>query len=158
MIDFKIKVMIKNSLIIFLLFFSFSTFSQDKKNEVGLIKTTIENYYNGYMNRDFLLLEKAFDPQNGTMKVPILKDEKIIGFQNHFFKDLIQKWSSREKLSDDVLKNCAFTILNIDIVEQKMASAKINMKLDTITYIDILSLQKIAGDWKITNKIFVIEE
>lgn len=158
MIDFKIKVIIKNSLIIFLLFFSFSTFSQDKKNEVGLIKTTIENYYNGYMNRDFLLLEKAFDPQNGTMKVPILKDEKIIGFQNHFFKDLIQKWSSREKLSDDVLKNCALTILNIDIVEQKMASAKINMKLDTITYIDILSLQKIAGDWKITNKIFVIEE
>jgi hypothetical protein len=158
MIDFKIKVMIKNSLIIFLLFFSFSTFSQDKKNEVGLIKTTIENYYNGYMNRDFLLLEKAFDPQNGTMKVPILKDEKIIGFQNHFFKDLIQKWSSREKLSDDVLKKCALTILNIDIVEQKMASAKINMKVDTITYIDILSLQKIAGDWKITNKIFVIEE
>ena len=158
MIDFKIKVMIKNSLIIFLLFFSFSTFSQDKKNEVGLIKTTIENYYNGYMNRDFLLLEKAFDPQNGTMKVPILKDEKIIGFQNHFFKDLIQKWSSREKLSDDVLKNCALTILNIDIVEQKMASAKINMKLDTITYIDILSLQKIAGDWKITNKTFVIKE
>ena len=158
MIDFKIKVIIKNSLIIFLLFFSFSTFSQDKKNEVGLIKTTIENYYNGYMNRDFLLLEKAFDPQNGTMKVPILKDEKIIGFQNHFFKDLIQKWSSREKLSDDVLKNCALTILNIDIVEQKMASAKINMKLDTITYIDILSLQKIAGDWKITNKTFVIKE
>lgn len=158
MIDFKIKVIIKNSLIIFLLFFSFSTFSQDKKNEVGLIKTTIENYYNGYMNRDFLLLEKAFDPQNGTMKVPILKDEKIIGFQNHFFKDLIQKWSSREKLSDDVLKKCALTILNIDIVEQKMASAKINMKVDTITYIDILSLQKIAGDWKITNKTFVIKE
>ena len=78
--------------------------------------------------------------------------------KNHFFKDLIQKWSSREKLSDDVLKNCALTILNIDIVEQKMASAKINMKLDTITYIDILSLQKIAGDWKITNKTFVIKE
>lgn len=158
MIDFKIKVMIKNSLIIFLLFFSFSTFSQDKKNEVDLIKTTIENYYNGYINSDFLLLEKALDPQNGTMKVPILKDEKIIGFQNHFFKDLIQKWSSREKLSEDVLKKCVLTILNIDIVEQKMASAKINMKVDTTTYIDILSLQKIAGDWKITNKTFVIKE
>lgn len=158
MIDFKIKVMIKNSLIIFLLFFSFSTFIQDKKNEVDLIKTTIENYYNGYINSDFLLLEKALDPQNGTMKVPILKDEKIIGFQNHFFKDLIQKWSSREKLSEDVLKKCVLTILNIDIVEQKMASAKINMKVDTTTYIDILSLQKIAGDWKITNKTFVIKE
>jgi hypothetical protein len=158
MIDFKIKVMIKNSLLIFLLFFSFSTFSQDKKNEVDLIKTSIENYYNGYINSDFLLLEKALDPQNGTMKVPILKDEKIIGFQNHFFKDLIQKWSSREKLSEDVLKKCVLTILNIDIVEQKMASAKINMKVDTTTYIDILSLQKIASDWKITNKTFVIKE
>jgi len=56
MIDFKIKVMIKNSLMIFLLFFSFSTFSQYKKNEVDLIKTTIENYFKGYINRDFLLL------------------------------------------------------------------------------------------------------
>lgn len=150
--------MIKNSIIIFLLFFSFLTFSQDKKSEVDLIKTTIENYYYGYIHRDFLLLEKAFDHQNGTMKVPVLKDEKIIGFQNHFFKDLIQKWSSRGKLSDDILKNCSLTILNIDIVEQKMASAKINMKVDTITYIDILSLQKIAGDWKITNKTFVVKE
>ena len=105
-----------------------------------------------------MLLEKAFDHQNGTMKVPILKDEKIIGFQNHFFKDLIQKWSSREKLSDDVLKKCALTILNLDIVEQKIASAKINMKVDKTMYIYILSLQKIAGDWKITNKTFVIKE
>lgn len=150
--------MIKNSLIIFLLFFSFSTFSQDKKNEVDLIKTTIENYYNGYINRDFLLLEKAFDHQNGTMKVPILNDEKIIGFQNHFFKDLIQKWSTREKLSEDILKKCALNILTIDVVDQQMASAKISMKVDTITYIDILSLQKIGEDWKIINKIFVLKK
>lgn len=150
--------MIKNFLFLFVLSFPFVTFSQDKKSEIDLIKITIENYYNGYINRDFLLLEKAFDIENGTMKVPVLKDEKIIGFENHFFKNLIQKWRSREKLSEDILKKCALNILTIDVVDQQMASTKISMKVDTITYIDILSLQKIGDDWKIINKIFVLKK
>lgn len=150
--------MIKNFLFLFVLSFSLVTFSQDKKSEIDLIKITIENYYYGYINRDFLLLEKAFDIENGTMKVPVLKDEKIIGFENHFFKNLIQKWGSRDKLSEDILKKCVLNILTIDVVDQQMASAKISMKVDTITYIDILSLQKIGDDWKIINKIFVLKK
>lgn len=150
--------MLKKFLFFSLLFYSFSILSQDKDDTLQAVQNSIKNYYNGYIYRNQSLLEKAFDTENGTMKVPILKDEKIIGFQNHFFKDLIQKWSSREKLSNDVLKKCALTIFNLDIVEQKMAIAKINMKVDAITYIDILSLQKIAGDWKITNKTFVVKE
>ncbi|MDP5092260.1 MAG: nuclear transport factor 2 family protein [Polaribacter sp.] len=133
-------------------------FSQTKDDTLQAVKNTIENYYNGYIFRNYTLLEKAFDTENGTMKVPVLKDEKVIGFENHFFKDLIQKWGNREQLSEDIIKNCALTILNIDIVDQKIASAKISMKVDTITYIDILSLQKINQNWKITNKIFVIEQ
>ena len=149
--------MFKKSLLICFFLASFSMFSQTKDDTLQAVKNTIENYYNGYIFRNYTLLEKAFDTENGTMKVPVLKDEKVIGFENHFFKDLIQKWGNREQLSEYIIKNCALTNLNIDIVDQKIASAKISMKVDTITYIDFLSLQKISDNWKITNKIFVIE-
>ncbi len=132
--------------------------SQEKDKDLQNIITAIENYYNGYILRDYSLLEKAFDTENGTMKVPILKEEKIIGFQNQFFKDLIKKWGLREKLSEEIVKKCKLTILNIDTVNEQMASTKISMKVDSITYIDILSIQKIDGNWKITNKIFIVEK
>jgi hypothetical protein len=131
--------------------------SQEKDDDLQNIITIIENYYNGYIYRNYSLLEKAFDTENGTMKVPILKDEKIIGYQNNFFKDLIQKWASREKLTEEIIKKCKLTILNIDTVNAQMASAKISMKLESITYVDILSIQKIDGNWKITNKIYVVK-
>jgi hypothetical protein len=132
--------------------------SQEKDDDLQNIITTIENYYNGYILRDYSLLEKAFDTENGAMKVPILKDEKIISYQNNFFKDLIQKWSSRDKLTEEILKKCKLTILNIDTVNAQMASSKISMKVDSTAYIDILSIQKINGMWKITNKIFIVEK
>lgn len=150
--------MFKKPLLICFCLASFSMFSQTKDDTLQAVKNTIENYYNGYIFRNYTLLEKAFDTENGTMKVPVLKDDKIIGFENHFFKELIRKWGNREQLSKETLKNCALAILNIDIVDQKIASAKISMKVDTVTYIDILSLQKINQNWKITNKIFVIEQ
>ncbi|WP_445747518.1 nuclear transport factor 2 family protein [Polaribacter sp.] len=152
------KILLRKILICCSLLASFSLISQEKDDDLQNIITTIENYYNGYILRDYSLLEKAFDTENGIMKVPILKDEKIIGYQNNFFKYLIQKWSSREKLSEEILKKCKLTILNIDAVNAQIASAKISMKVDNITYIDILSIQKIEGIWKITNKIFVIDQ
>lgn len=151
------KILLRKIFICCFLFASFSLISQEKDDDLQNIITTIENYYNGYILRDYSLLEKAFDTENGTMKVPILKDEKIIGYQNNFFKHLIQKWSSREKLTEEILKKCKLIILNIDTVNAQMASAKISMKLEKITYIDILSIQKIEEKWKITNKIFVVE-
>lgn len=63
-----------------------------------------------------------------------------------------------KKLSSDILQNCALTILNIDLVDEQIASAKLLMKVDTISYIDILSLQKIGNTWKITNKIYVVRQ
>lgn len=150
--------MFKKPLLICFFLASFSMLSQTKEDTLQAVKTTIENYYNGYIFRNYTLLEKAFDTENGTMKVPVLTDDKIIGFENHFFKELIRKWVNRKQLSKETLKNCALAILNIDIVDHKIASAKISMKVDTVTYIDILSLQKIGDDWKITNKIFVVEQ
>jgi hypothetical protein len=144
-------------LTIFLLCFSFHNFSQAKTTTIDAIQQTIQNYYDGYIERDISKLNLAFDTQNGTMKIPVLENEQTIGFKNTYFKDLMPIWGNRAKLSEEILQNCALKILTIDVVNAKIASAKISMKVDTVTYIDILSLQKINNSWKITNKIYVTE-
>ncbi|MEN8789461.1 MAG: nuclear transport factor 2 family protein [Flavobacteriaceae bacterium] len=138
--------------------FSISISAQEKSEDIALITTTLENYYDGYIHRDSDLLNKAFDMENGAMKVPATNEQGIETFENSYFKDLIPKWASREKLPESVLSESKLSILGVDVVNSKIASAKISMKVGETTYIDILSLQKINMDWKITNKIFIVEE
>lgn len=147
----------KKTLLIGMLIFTIISHGQNKQTSINAITKTVQNYYDGYIERDINKLNAAFDILNGTMKIPILENEKIIGFKNHYFKDLMPKWGNRIKLSKEVLQNCALEILNIDVVDNTIASVKMSMKVDTITYIDILSLQKIKNSWKITNKIFTIK-
>lgn len=144
--------------VILMMVTTLSLVGQNKKSTQQQIETTIQNYYDGYIDRDIDKLNNAFDTENGTMKVPILKDEKVIGYKNRYFKEVVPKWGNRKKLPKETLKNCALTILNVDIVDDIIASAKISMKVDQITYIDILSLEKINGSWKITNKIYAVRK
>lgn len=149
----------KSKLVLFfLIFFSLSAICQDKKTTIENIQNTLQNYFDGYIERDVTKLNKAFDIENGTMKIPVKKEGKTIGYKNAYFKDLMPIWGSRKKLSKEILKNCILEILNIDVVDQKIASAKISMKVDTITYIDIVALQKINNNWKITNKIYLVRK
>ena len=132
--------------------------AQETVSEKDKVIKTLNNYFEGYIERDSLKLYEAFDTVNGTMKVPLMKDDEIVGYENKYFKDLMPKWSNREKLSAEDLKNCKLDILNIDIESNQMASAKISMKVVDVTYIDIVSLQLINGIWKITNKIYIVEK
>lgn len=143
---------------IFLLCLILNSFGQENATTIDEIQKTIQNYYDGYIDRDLSKLNLAFDTENGTMKVPILENDKIVGYENHYFKNLMPKWGNRDKLSEKILQNCALQILNIDVVDEQIASAKMSMKVDALTYIDILSLQKIKGIWKITNKIYVSQK
>jgi hypothetical protein len=138
--------------------FSLSISAQEKNKDIVLITTTLENYFDGYIHRDIDLLHKAFDTENGAMKVPATDNQGREVVENSYFKDLIPKWASREKLPESVLSESELSILGVDVVNSKIASAKISMKVGETTYIDILSLQKINMDWKITNKIFIVLE
>ncbi len=149
---------IKNIPMSFFLMFTIATIAQEKNNEIALITETIENYFNGYMQSDEEMLMQAFDTENGAMKVLSSKDEGNAKAENIPFKDLVQRWSSREKFSQEILKNSSLEIIEIDEVDGKIASARIRMKVGDTIYIDILSLQKFNEMWKITNKIFLVVE
>ena len=141
-----------------ILVFSVSLSAQDKYDEEEMITKTIENYFNGYMQSDEEMLLKAFDTENGAMKVISNADEENEKAENIPFKDLVQRWSSREKFSPEILENSSLEILEIDEVDGKIASARIKMKVGETIYIDILSLHNMNDQWKITNKIFVVTE
>ncbi|WP_415191243.1 nuclear transport factor 2 family protein [Psychroserpens sp.] len=147
----------KTLLIILSITLSLSAFAQSKTDDISLIIETVTNYYDGYIERDIAQLYKAFDTENGTMKIPLDTNDSTKGFKNVFFKDVVPKWGNREKLSNTELENCALHILNIDIEAGQIASAKMSMKVGDVTYIDILSLNLINGDWKITNKIYHVK-
>lgn len=142
----------KTILFILTLVIATPTLAQNKTDDLTSITQTIQNYYDGYIERDIDKLNKAFDTDNGTMKVPTDN-----GFKNVFFKDLVPKWGNRAKLSLSELQDCALQILNIDIEYGNIASAKMSMKVGDVTYIDILSLHIINGEWKITNKIYHVK-
>lgn len=129
-----------------------------QQGDIDGITAAVQNYFDGYVDRDIAKLNKAFDIANGTMKVPVKRDGHTIGYQNRYFKELMPIWGNREKLDPEVRKKCRLEILNMDVVDSRIATARISMKVDQMEYIDMLSLQKIEGQWKITNKIYVARE
>ena len=149
--------MIKTTLIPFALIFFMSLSAQNQNNETEMITETIENYYYGYIYGDSDKLYQAFDTENGAMKIISSEGENEVA-ENIQFSELVQRWSSREKFSQEVLDNSSLEILEIDEGDGIIASARIRMKVDETVYIDILSLQKLNKEWKITNKIFLVAE
>lgn len=129
--------------------------AQQEQASSDLVITTVENYFYGYIERDEAKLNKAFDIENGTMKIPVKAIAGITGYNNGYFKDIIPKWGNRDELSQAELADCHLTILTLAIESDQMATVKMKMEVGDKTYIDILSLQKINTNWKITNKMFI---
>ena len=154
----KLMNMLEKIITAILILICLPTMAQDMNSDVESISNTIQNYFNGYIQRDSVQLYKAFDSENGVMKVPSMNSDGTEQVDNVYFKELLPKWSNRDKLPQSVLDDSELKILNIDVSESEIGSAKILMKVGDDTYIDILSLQKINEEWKITNKIYLVLE
>ena len=148
----------KKLILILMILFTQLGYAQDSKEDIDGVKSAIQNYYDGYIYRDITKLNMAFDTIHGTMKVPLEENGKVIGFRNRYFKEVVPKWGNRKQMQQEILNNCALKILSIDLTDEQIASAKIEMKVDTIAYVDVLSLHNIKGHWKITNKMYVVRK
>lgn len=129
--------------------------AQSGQDDLLLVKTTVENYFYGYVDRNIVQLNAAFDTTNGTMKIPYQSEEGKEGFKNGSFSEIVKKWGSRKPLSAEDRKACTLEIQDIDVVDGKLATARLKMKVVDKVYLDILSLQKMNGQWKITNKMYI---
>lgn len=118
------------------------------------VEQRVQDYYYGFIERDEARLVQAFDIANGTVKLPY-SNESGAGFENGLFANIVPSWASKKPLSQLEQDQCELEILGIDIVRGSLASVRIRMKVVDEEFIDLLSLQKIKGRWKITNKSFV---
>ena len=113
------------------------------------IRDVVELYFKGAATSEAHYFEKAFDVANAHMKY-VSKDQsgkevmRIVPIT-----DAIKGWTSRPP------EKSWGKIISIDTVDDKMAVAKVEMLYRGTIYVDLLSLYKINGEWKIVNKVFV---
>ena len=125
------------------------TLADGANNNDKEIRDVIELYFKGAATSEAHYFEKAFDVPNAHMKY-VWKDEsgkesvKIVPIA-----DAIKGWTSRPP------EKSWGKILSVDLVDDKMAVAKIEMLYRGTIYVDLLSLYKIGEEWKIVNKVFV---
>ncbi len=110
------------------------------------IEELIASYFEGIFNGDVEKLEKCFHENTylyGDIKgVDYLKSKSayIEGVQNR---------QSPKSLGEEF----RMSIIGLDVLG-KVAMAKLHVPFSGYNYYDYLSFSKIAGEWKIVNKVF----
>ncbi len=112
------------------------------------VHAVIDSYFEGARTATSAPFEKAWELENGRI-VFVRRKDGIDGVISVPIRDAIKSWTS--KPADESWGK----VLSIDIVDGRMAAAKVEMLYRGHIYIDLLSLYKINGDWKIVNKTFV---
>ncbi len=125
----------------FILFACGNTFAQ--YGEIEAVKVSLENYLQGHIKGDSKQLGKALHTEG---KLMYLRDGKYTTVD---FPDYL----SRMKLRDT--KDEAERIPYIDSIEVTgdVAIGKLGLDYPGIVFTDYMTLLKINGEWKITNKI-----
>lgn len=108
-----------------------------------------------------LYIDSMENSDPDKVKIAFHANAKVVGYLHGDFMELsteefsgfvaAQKPSPKEKN-----ENIIFDILSCDI-EGTIASVKIRDQYLGITFLDILSLIKQEGEWKIYNKLFNVE-
>ncbi|MGY0038718.1 nuclear transport factor 2 family protein [Pedobacter sp. NJ-S-72] len=109
------------------------------------VAAVLSNYFKGIFNGDTALLRSIFHPQ-----ALIAGDVKGLPY----FKNLDQYLDGVENRKSPFELNEAFRmeILAIEIINTT-AIAKVHVPLFDFNYYDLLSLNKINGEWIIVNKL-----
>ena len=142
----------KRAILLLLLFAPLLSLGQDE-DFLG-VNQAINNYFEGYVNRDIDKLKAGFHIEAGAMKRVMYSDEGKQSIMIYPFDELIPAWAKGKPRSQDVIANSILEVLSIDITDKQIASAKIKMIVGDKGYTDVLSLHKINGVWKITDKMF----
>lgn len=116
------------------------------------IRATLDNYLNGVNKQDMALLEKAFAADHAHMKYVVKSDSGEETIKIVPIREAFANWTKPPA------KPCKGRVINLDVADGRMASAKYEFTWGDVTFIDFLTLYKIGGEWKIVNKTFVRQE
>lgn len=117
--------------------------AQEHESDLRLIERTLETYLTGHIKGDKTILSKAMHSE-GKLSYLNNGEYRILEFPDYL---------SRMKLrnANDGIKRIPY-IKSIE-VKENVAIGKLMLDYSSIVFTDYMTLLKIDGEWKITNKI-----
>jgi len=113
------------------------------------IRKTVDNYIVGWREGDVDRLSEVFALDEGRV-MWIAEGEGEENLASMTFGAVIQHRRPQPEFGID------WRILTLDVIDGKLAVAKVSIACKGESYIDVLVLQKISSIWRIVNKTFVL--
>ena len=120
----------------------------DDLADKGLVKKTLMSHLNGIKNGDYK--RSAWDLKNGQVQFVEIKK----GAPSLVTADLeksLKLWTAKPS------PKTSWTIQEVKILNENMATVKLNLTWKDTKLKEQITLSKIKGDWKIMSKIYTAE-
>lgn len=121
-----------------------------ENNAEQLIKTAIQNYQDGFNQRDAELLRQAFHEGTGHVKSISKNDDGTDKVRVTAVSDWIKKVTPEGENRDIKIR-----ILSINMVNDQIANVFIDF--DGVLF-DMLLVAKVDGNWRILNKVSIYQD
>ena len=115
------------------------------------IRTVLEHYVIGWREGDVERLGKIFAADEGRILW-------LSGNPGHETLTSMTFGQALQRHRPQPEYGRTWNILALDVVDGRLAVAKLDISRDGGSYIDYLVLQKIAGEWRIVTKTFVVRQ
>lgn len=127
-----------------LLFTGFACHAQPSESltDEQLINEAIEMYFDGWMTGDTI---KIGHVMHRTCKLKLIKEEKVLEIDRHSY---LSNFSPRP-----AIEGALGRIIDIDITNGKVASAKCELEIPNRIYTDYFNMMKLNEKWYIVDKI-----
>lgn len=120
----------------------------ESAREYAAVHAAVDGYLNGVATASAATLEQVWNLDHGRM-VFVHERDGVAAVAEVPIRDAIARWTSRKPESS------SGKVTAIDVIDGRMAVALVDMTHGPHHYIDVLSLYKVDGEWKIVNKCFV---
>lgn len=117
-------------------------------NPMKDVHETVLAYFEGVSEGNPLKLRKALAVEVGHWKGKERLPNGTECVRVESFQESVKRWSNS---SHD---GCEGRLMSTEIVSDEVAVVKLVFNLDGDEYLDVLTLYKLNGEWKIVNKMF----
>lgn len=118
--------------------------------EEAAVRSTMDQYIKGAETREAKYFEKAFAVEIADMKY--VRKDRDTGKESLMsvpIPQAIENWTSRGPAES------WGKVVDVRVVDEKLAHATVELLWQGHLYVDVMSLYKVNGEWKIVNKTFV---
>jgi putative lumazine-binding protein len=119
------------------------------KDDHDAIRAVIQDYFEGVSGANTAPLERAWESSAGHWKGI---ETDVAGYETVKVEPI---FDSIERWAKGPTKDASGEVLSLEVIDGQIAIVKFDFQLGNDRYLDILSLYKLNGEWKLINKMFV---